>query len=117
MLTKLTHVTRQFAVTPLLLVLVFGLVGACGSEREDESPFPDKLGCSKCTDQQVCWFTYGYDGDVSRSGCLELPTECSGDASCDCLRTGAVCDQVGWPPGGCRIIEDVRIVECISTLG
>src|SRR5688572_4429363 len=101
---------------PWLIVVAVG----CGDDASDTG-FPHGIDCSSCSSAQVCWYTVDEDGSLSDSGCLELPAECAEPASCDCVNAAAekVCDQEAWQQNtnACTTVQEVPVVECISTLG
>lgn len=86
----------------------------------DSNPYPGNLDCGQCSSDQVCWYTTDVDGDFDRGGCLDLPTECVDDKSCDCIDAvgdWAVCDQIGGVNQTCEPIEETPVVFCSTLLG
>lgn len=108
----------RLGIWALSLLIVVGL--GCGDDESDTG-FPHGIDCSSCSGAQVCWYTLDEEGSLSDSGCLALPAECSQPASCDCVNaaTEKACDQVGWQQNSdaCTTVQEVPVVECISTLG
>jgi hypothetical protein len=106
----------------LVGALCAGGVGCGGGDGgAADTPFPEDIDCEMCAEDEVCWYTTDFDGTLHQSGCLDLPADCQEDRSCDCVNASdeSVCDQVGWVQNGdaCETIEDIPVVECISTLG
>jgi len=93
------------------------LVGCGGGVAAEESPFPGGVDCESCSGEELCTYSTDYDGVVS-GGCADLPSDCSSDRSCDCVNASseAVCGGDAFQ-NPCETIEDVPVVDCVTTLG
>ena len=96
-----------------------GLVGwglACGETGET-------LDCGACAEDELCWYTTDFDGELGGSGCIDWPAACESDRSCECVDAntdfGEGCDALGYVQNSnaCESSEGEPILYCVSTLG
>jgi hypothetical protein len=94
-------------------------LAGCGDDST-ETPFPGDVDCTACTETEACWYTTDFDGEVSDGGCVPLPAECAQDRSCGCIdaaQENTCTEDMQQNSKACEPIENIPVVECVSTLG